>query len=322
MTDQPARRLLLVHAHPDDESINNGATMAKYAAEGALVTLVTCTLGEEGEIITPGLAHLAADREDGLGAHRIGELAAAMGELGVSDHRFLGGPGRFRDSGMMGLPQNDREGAFWHTEVDEAAGHLVEVIREVRPQVLVTYDPNGGYGHPDHIQAHRVAMRAAALAADGAYGPGLGAPHSIGKIYWNRVPRSVAVEGFARLRDTGTDFPGIAEVDDIPGVVDDSEITAVIDGAPYRERKAAAMRAHATQIAVDGPFFALSNDLGQPIFAAEYYQLVHGVSGASAGEREGDLFAGVTGDGGDAGDGGDTGVAGDGAAGHGSGAGA
>lgn len=105
-------------------------------------------------------------------------------------------------------------------------------------------------------------------------------------------------------------------------MVDDSEITAVIDGAPYRERKAAAMRAHATQIAVDGPFFALSNDLGQPIFAAEYYQLVHGVSGASAGEREGDLFAGVTGDGGDAGDGGDTGVAGDGAAGHGSGAGA
>ncbi|WP_066947387.1 N-acetyl-1-D-myo-inositol-2-amino-2-deoxy-alpha-D-glucopyranoside deacetylase [Streptomyces lushanensis] len=295
MTDQPARRLLLVHAHPDDESINNGATMAKYAAEGALVTLVTCTLGEEGEIIVPGLAHLAADREDGLGAHRIGELAAAMRELGVRDHRFLGGPGRFRDSGMTGLPQNDREDAFWHTGVDEAAEHLVEVVREVRPQVLVTYDPNGGYGHPDHVQAHRVAMRAATLAADGAYGPGLGAPHAIDKIYWNRVPRSVAVAGFARLRATGTDFPGIAEVDDIPGVVDDTEITAMIDGAPYRERKAAAMRAHATQIAVDGPFFALSNDLGQPIFAAEYYQLVHGRSGAPAGERENDLFAGVAG---------------------------
>ncbi|MFE1958463.1 N-acetyl-1-D-myo-inositol-2-amino-2-deoxy-alpha-D-glucopyranoside deacetylase [Streptomyces sp. NPDC059479] len=312
MTDQPARRLLLVHAHPDDESINNGATMAKYAAEGALVTLVTCTLGEEGEIIVPGLAHLAADREDGLGTHRIGELAAAMRELGVSDHRFLGGPGRFRDSGMMGLPQNDRENAFWHTEVDEAAEHLVEVIREVRPQVLVTYDPNGGYGHPDHIQAHRVAMRAAVLAADSAYGPGLGTPHAIDKIYWNRVPRSVAEAGFARLRATGTDFFGIAEVDDIPGVVDDSEITAAIDGAPYRELKAAAMRAHATQIAVDGPFFALSNDLGQPIFAAEYYQLVHGKSGASAGERENDLFAGVAGDG----DGGVAGAAGDGGAGR------
>ncbi|MFF3749728.1 N-acetyl-1-D-myo-inositol-2-amino-2-deoxy-alpha-D-glucopyranoside deacetylase [Streptomyces sp. NPDC002018] len=293
MTDQPARRLLLVHAHPDDESINNGATMAKYAAEGARVTLVTCTLGEEGEIIPADLAHLAADREDGLGTHRIGELAAAMRELGVTDHRFLGGPGRFRDSGMMGLPQNDRENAFWHTEVDEAAAHLVEVIREVRPQVLVTYDPKGGYGHPDHIQAHRVAMRAAELAARRAYRPGSGAPHAIDKIYWNRVPRSVATEGFERLRAAGAGFPGVAEIDDIPGVVDDSEITAAIDGAPYRERKAAAMRAHATQIAVDGPFFALSNDLGQPIFAAEYYQLAHGVSGAPAGERESDLFAGV-----------------------------
>ncbi|MFD8917176.1 N-acetyl-1-D-myo-inositol-2-amino-2-deoxy-alpha-D-glucopyranoside deacetylase [Streptomyces sp. NPDC059569] len=293
MTDLPARRLLLVHAHPDDESINNGATMAAYAAGGALVTLVTCTLGEEGEVIPPQLAHLAADREDRLGAHRVGELAAAMRELGVTDHRFLGGPGRFRDSGMMGLEQNEREGAFWHTPVDDAAAYLVEVIREVRPQVLVTYDPNGGYGHPDHIQAHRVAMRGAALAAEPGFRPGLGAPHAIDKIYWNRVPRSVAEEGFARLRAAGADFPGVAAIEDIPGVIDDAEITAAIDGAPYRERKAAAMRAHATQIAVDGPFFALSNDLGQPIFAAEYYQLAHGTSGAPAGERENDLFAGV-----------------------------
>ncbi|MFJ2175356.1 N-acetyl-1-D-myo-inositol-2-amino-2-deoxy-alpha-D-glucopyranoside deacetylase [Streptomyces sp. NPDC087851] len=295
MTDLPARRLLLVHAHPDDESINNGATMARYAADGALVTLVTCTLGEEGEVIVPGLAHLAADQEDRLGAHRIGELAEAMRELGVTDHRFLGGPGRFRDSGMMGLEQNDREGAFWHADVDEAAPYLVEVVREVRPQVLVTYDPNGGYGHPDHIQAHRVAMRAAELAADPAYRPELGAAHAIDKIYWNRVPRSVAEEGFARLRAAGTDFPGVADIDDIPGVVADAEITAALDGAPYGRQKAAAMRAHATQIAVDGPFFALSNDLGQPIFAAEYYQLVHGTSGAPTGERESDLFAGTAG---------------------------
>ncbi|MFB6983934.1 N-acetyl-1-D-myo-inositol-2-amino-2-deoxy-alpha-D-glucopyranoside deacetylase [Streptomyces scopuliridis] len=295
MTDLPARRLLLVHAHPDDESINNGATMAKYAAEGALVTLVTCTLGEEGEVIPPELAHLAADREDRLGAHRVGELAAAMRELDVTDHRFLGGPGRFRDSGMMGLEQNDREGAFWRTPVDDAAAYLVEVIREVRPQVLVTYDPYGGYGHPDHIKAHRVAMRGATLAAEPGFRPGLGAPHAIDKIYWNRVPRSVAEEGFTRLRAAGADFPGVAAIEDIPGVIDDAEITAAIDGAAYRELKAAAMRAHVTQIAVDGPFFALSNDLGQPIFAAEYYQLVQGTSGAPAGERENDLFAGVAG---------------------------
>ncbi|WP_327115041.1 N-acetyl-1-D-myo-inositol-2-amino-2-deoxy-alpha-D-glucopyranoside deacetylase [Streptomyces sp. NBC_01341] len=294
MKDLPRRRLLLVHAHPDDESINNGATMARYAAEGAHVALVTCTLGEEGEVIPPDLAHLAADRDGGLGAHRTGELAAAMRELGVTDHRYLGGPGRYRDSGMMGTEQNHRPGAFWAADPDEAAGSLVGVIRSLRPQVLVTYDPDGGYGHPDHIQAHRVAMRAAELAADPAHDAGSGAPHTIAKIYWNRVPRPVAEELFARLRETRPDaFPGIAAIDDVPGVVDDAEITTEIDGSAYAEAKTAAMRAHATQIAVDGPFFALSNDLGQPVFTTEYYQLVRGVHGGQDGGREHDLFAGV-----------------------------
>ncbi len=294
MTDLPGRRLLLVHAHPDDESINNGATMAKYAAEGALVTLVTCTLGEEGEVIPADLAHLAADRDDTLGAHRMGELAAAMAELGVTDHRFLGGPGRYRDSGMMGAPQNDRPECFWRADVDEAAAALVEVIREVRPQVLVTYDPNGGYGHPDHIQAHRVAMRAADLAAEPAFRRDLGDAHEIAKIYWNCVPRSVVEAGFARLREAGREgdlFPGIATPDDVPGVLPDEEVTAAVDTSAHAERKAAAMRAHATQIAVDGPFFALSNDLGQPLFPTEYYRLVRGTAGADRPET--DLFAGV-----------------------------
>lgn len=294
MTDLPTRRLLLVHAHPDDESINNGATMAKYAAEGAQVTLVTCTRGEEGEVIPPTLAHLAPDREDRLGPYRVGELAAAMKELGVTDHRFLGGPGTYRDSGMMGLAQNERPGAFWSADVDEAAAHLVAVVRETRPQVLVTYDPDGGYGHPDHIQAHRVAMRAADLAADQAYAPELGPPHTIAKIYWNRVPRRVAEEGFAALR-TATDvtFPGIGTIEDIPGVVEDRTITTRIDGTPWADRKKAAMKAHATQITVQGAFFALSNNLGQPVFHDEFYELVRGEPGAPEGQRETDLFAGV-----------------------------
>ncbi|MEU5048307.1 N-acetyl-1-D-myo-inositol-2-amino-2-deoxy-alpha-D-glucopyranoside deacetylase [Streptomyces sp. NPDC021096] len=298
MTDRsllPGRRLLLVHAHPDDESINNGATMAKYAAEGAHVTLVTCTLGEEGEVIPPDLAHLAADRDNTLGAHRLGELAAAMRELGVTDHRFLGGPGRYRDSGMMGAPQNERPECFWRADVDEAAAYLVEVIREVRPQVLVTYDPDGGYGHPDHIQAHRVAMRAVELAAESAFRRDLGDAHEVAKVYWNCVPRSVLEEGFARLREAGRQgevFPGVASPDDVPGVVPDEEVTAAVDASAHAPEKAAAMRAHATQIAVDGPFFALSNDLGQPLFPTEYYKLVRGRPGA---DREDDLFAGVTG---------------------------
>src|SRR4051795_220087 len=147
----PDRRLLLVHAHPDDEAINNGATMARYVAEDVQVTLLTCTLGEEGEVLVPELAQLAADQADQLGGYRIGELAAAMAALGVTDHRFLGGPGRYRDSGMMGVESNKRPDCFWQADLDEAAAHLVAVARETRPDVLVTYDENGGYGHPDHI---------------------------------------------------------------------------------------------------------------------------------------------------------------------------
>jgi N-acetyl-1-D-myo-inositol-2-amino-2-deoxy-alpha-D-glucopyranoside deacetylase len=196
---------------------------------------------------------------------------------------------------MMGAPQNDRPDCFWQADLDLAAGYLVEVIREVRPQVLVTYDPDGGYGHPDHIMAHRVAMRAAELSAEPAYRRDLGGPHSIAKVYWNCVPRRVVEEGFARLHAAGRQIPfeGIATADDVPGVVDDDLVTAAIDvEARYAEHKAAAMKAHVTQIAVDGPFFALSNDLGQPLFGAEFYRLVKGVP-APAGSLEDDLFAGT-----------------------------
>src|SRR3954470_4826243 len=135
----PDRRVLLVHAHPDDETINNGATMARYVAEGAGVTLLTCTLGEEGEILVPALAQLAGDQDDQLGGYRIAELRGAMAALGVTDFRFLGGAGRYRDSGMMGTKANEHPRAFWNADLDEAASHAVAVVREVRPQVLVTY---------------------------------------------------------------------------------------------------------------------------------------------------------------------------------------
>ncbi|EGX58870.1 1D-myo-inosityl-2-acetamido-2-deoxy-alpha-D-glucopyranoside deacetylase [Streptomyces zinciresistens K42] len=276
-----ARRLLLVHAHPDDESINNGATMAKYAAEGAQVTLVTCTLGERGEVIPPELRHLSGA---GLGEHRLGELAAAMRELGVADVRLLGGTGRYADSGMMGLADNDDPASLWQADVDDAARALTDVILEVRPQVLVTYDPHGGYGHPDHIQAHRIAMRAVDLAARAGW--------RIRKVYWNRVPRTVAEEAFARLR---VDLPALpftesAAVEDVPGVVDDERITTVIDGTAHAAAKAAAMRAHATQIEVADRYFALSNDLAQPLFTTEYYELVDATPAA---RPESDLFAGL-----------------------------
>ncbi len=291
--DSP-RRLLLVHAHPDDETIGNGATMARHAATGAHVTLVTCTLGEEGEVLVPELAHLAADRDDTLGQHRVGELATAMEALGVTDHRFLGGAGRWRDSGMMGLVSNDRADCFWQADLDEAATELVRVVREIRPQVLVTYDPDGGYGHPDHIQAHRVAMRAAELAADPAHGDG--DPWQVAKVYWNAIPESVLRTVLRGLRASGdqTSFGGIDPDGPLPSfAVADDLVTTSVDGAEYLGAKLAAMRAYPTQMALDGPFFAMSDDAGSAMWGVEHYRLVAGERGAGPGQLESDLFDGL-----------------------------
>jgi N-acetyl-1-D-myo-inositol-2-amino-2-deoxy-alpha-D-glucopyranoside deacetylase len=284
MTD---RRLLLVHAHPDDESIGTGATMAKYVAEGAQVTLVTCTLGELGEILVPGLEHLAWDQQGGLGEHRITELAAAMRELGVTDHRFLGGPGRWQDSGMMGTPPNDRPEAFWQADVDEAAAVLADVIREVKPQVVVTYDDFGFYGHPDHIQAHRVTLRAVELAAP---------EWKVSKVYATAMPKSVLQVGIDAMKDTPrSPFEGVSSADELPFGSPDEQITTEVDARDYLDHKLAALRAHRTQISVDGHFFALSNNLGQRAWGREHYVLLQGERGPGVGPHawESDLFAGL-----------------------------
>jgi N-acetyl-1-D-myo-inositol-2-amino-2-deoxy-alpha-D-glucopyranoside deacetylase len=294
-----SRRMLLVHAHPDDETINNGATMARYVAEGAQVTLLTCTLGEEGEILVPELEQLAADQADQLGGYRIWELRGAMDALGVTDVRFLGGPGRYRDSGMMGVPANEHPRALWNADLDEAVAHAVAVVREVRPQVVVTYDENGGYGHPDHIQAHRVAMGAVAAAADPAYRPDLGEAWTVSKVYWCCMPRSVLQQGIEAMAAAGDDtfFEGVTSADDLPFGVPDEVVTAAVDASAFAAQKDAAMRAHPTQILVDGPFFALSNNLGLEVLGVEYYRLVQGERGpAGPGDHgwEDDLFAGLT----------------------------
>ena len=278
-------RILLVHAHPDDETINNGATMAMYAALGAQVTLITCTRGEEGEVLIPELAHLAASATDSLGQHRITELALAMKELGVTDHRFLGeGVKLYRDSGMMGTEPNNRPDVFWQADLDEAADLLVQVIDEVKPHVLITYDEFGGYGHPDHIQAHRVAMRAAEKSE-----------WDIPKIYWNVMPVSVIQEGIDAMKGIDSDFWGAEKAEDLPFAKDDSFVHALIDGNAYVDKKMNAMKAHSTQIAVDGPFFALSNNVGLQVWGNEYYTLVKGEKSAPLNEKgyESDLFAGI-----------------------------
>jgi len=279
-------RLLLVHAHPDDETINNGATMALYSALGAQVTLVTCTRGEEGEVLVPGLSHLASGISDQLGKHRETELANAMSSLGISDYRFLGAPDKsFRDSGMMGTDPNNRPDVFWQADLDSAAQILVKIIHEVKPHVVITYDEIGGYGHPDHIQAHRVAMRAVELADQ----------WNVQKIYWNTMPKSVIAEGIAKMKELGSDFFGAESADDLPFAKDDSFVTTLIDGSKYVDNKMNAMKAHETQISLDGPFFALSYNLGMQIWGDEYYTLVKGQKSApfDVNGRESDLFAGV-----------------------------
>jgi N-acetyl-1-D-myo-inositol-2-amino-2-deoxy-alpha-D-glucopyranoside deacetylase len=279
---------MFVHAHPDDETISTGATMAHYAAAGAHVTLVTCTLGEEGEIFVPELAGLAADQADQLGGYRISELNAACAAMGVTDHRFLGGAGRYRDSGMMGTPANDHPRAFWRADLDTAAGLLVEIMREVRPQVLVTYDPNGFYGHPDHIQAHRVAMRAAELAAPLGFAPA--------KIYWTTVPRRVLEAGIQAFAESAENpFTGVERADELPFGVPDELIAARIDASDQAGAKEQALRAHATQIPPNSWLYTIAGNFGADFMGVEYYTLAAGERGPGEGPYgwESDLFAGL-----------------------------
>lgn len=289
-------RLMLVHAHPDDEVIGSGATMAKYVADGAHVTLVTCTLGDEGEILLPHLAHLAADKDDKLAEHRMSELRDAMEALGVTDWRILGGPGAYRDSGMMGTEPNNRLDTFWQADLLDAATHLVKIIREVKPQVLVTYDDFGGYGHPDHIKAHRVATYAMALAQAPSFRAELGDAWTVQKVYWTAFPKSIMMQGVEMLRAAGEESEFTAmDPEDMDFVCPDEWVTTVINAPEHADKKVAAMRAHATQINTEEGFFALSNNLGSQVMATEYFRLAQGATAGPFDElgRETDLFAGV-----------------------------
>lgn len=306
----PDRRLLLVHAHPDDEVIGTGATMAKYVAEGAQVSLVTCTLGEEGEVLIPDIAHLAADKDDQLGPHRHGELKNAMAELGVTDFQQLGGVGRYRDSGMAWDEKQRavardilREGIFWTADLLEAANELVTIIRAKRPQVLITYDEYGGYGHPDHIQAHRVAMYAYILAGVASHRPDLGEAWTIQRVLWSAMSESHLREGIRRLRAAGDteSWGGLDPEGELPPMASpDSALAVCVDGGPYGRQKIEAMRSHATQVETEGWFFQVGKVLGDEAWGKEFFRHA---AGAPFPESEGssresrtlpdDLFAGL-----------------------------
>jgi N-acetyl-1-D-myo-inositol-2-amino-2-deoxy-alpha-D-glucopyranoside deacetylase len=268
------RRLLLVHAHPDDETLWTGGTIARYADAGVHVTVVTCTLGEEGEVIPDGLRGLAAESADQLGGYRVGELRTACTALGVTDQRFLGGVGRWRDSGMVDTAANAHPRAFVNGAFDEQVDALAEIVADVRPQVMVGYDPDGGYGHPDHIRAHLVTMAVAERTPD------------LHGVYWTVASRSAVSGGLAALaehaRSGDLPFP-LPQVDELPGVPDET-VTTVVDVVDQLPAKVAAMRAHATQVTVwegsggsDGVrAFALSNRTARPLVPFEEFTLVGG----------------------------------------------
>jgi N-acetyl-1-D-myo-inositol-2-amino-2-deoxy-alpha-D-glucopyranoside deacetylase len=291
MLSQVRPRLLFVHAHPDDETLTTGASIAHYVARGAEVQVVTCTLGEEGEVIGERYRQLAVDAADQLGGYRIYELTTALSALGIPEPLFLGGAGRWRDSGMAGTPSRHRH-RFVDADMRDAVGELVAIIRRLRPHVVVTYDENGGYGHPDHIHAHEVTKAAVAAAAGTEYP---GEPWTVPKMYWTVISRSAMGEGLDALDDVPEGWVRVS-IDDVPFGFPDDAIDAVMDVSDQLPAKVAALRAHATQVTVapDGRSCALSNNIALPIGGVEHYILAAGTPGDRDDRgRETDLLAGL-----------------------------
>jgi N-acetyl-1-D-myo-inositol-2-amino-2-deoxy-alpha-D-glucopyranoside deacetylase len=270
----------MVHAHPDDETILTGGTLARYAAEGVRTIVVTCTRGDLGFPL-PGAASTAQTRAS--------ELAAALNHLGVSRHVQLG----YLDSGMAGQPENDRAGSFFRADLTQVAERLAEVIRSERPQVLVTYDATGGYGHPDHIQVHHVSVAAARLAP-------------VEKLYFVRIPISWSRGFVSSLRQAGIAAPGSAPAGADAGAdvqeigVPDEVVTTCIDVRRYIDRKRAALACHVSQLGVDHFLRQMPLELAQRLWAYEFYSLETsplppGGEGQGDGRcYEDDLFAGLT----------------------------
>lgn len=302
MTTTPLR-ILAIHAHPDDETLYTGGMLALYAHSGADVSVLTCTLGEEGEVIGEKYAQLvAADGgADQLGGYRISELTQALTELGAGEPQFLGGPGHYRDSGMLGAPANDHPRAFIGADDELVAEQMACWIRRIRPDVVVVYDAGGTYGHPDHIKAHKCGVRAVELAADHP-DPNVEVVRESGvalssctaetsdtidlapvwdtpRLYWMMQGKTRLQEGLdeiaAAIPQTWT-LPSASELFS----TEDSATTVVVemDDAAY-SAKVAALRAHATQVTVHEPAagplsFAMSNNIAQPLLSTEEFRLV------------------------------------------------
>ncbi len=274
MTDHPLT-LMAVHAHPDDEATGTGGVLARAAAEGIRTVLVTCTDGRCGDGpagLKPG--DPGHDPEAVIQLRRR-ELAQSCAALNISDLELLD----YADSGMMGWPTNHAPGSFWSTPVDEAAGRLAKLLRHYRPDVVVTYDQNGFYGHPDHIQAHRVTM--AALAATDLPA----------KVYWTTAPRSKMAEFGALMRELGADWDEAAEGEQLPEIgLPDEQITTWVDTTEFGGQKFDALAAHASQ-GENIFFLRMGKERFTELMGVETFVRIQDPTGSPVPET--DLFAGL-----------------------------
>jgi len=261
--------LVSFHAHPDDESIQTGGVLAKAADEGHRVVLVVATKGEHGEINAGVLTE-----GETLAERRVAETLRAAEILGIDRVEFLG----YVDSGMAGTPENDAPGSFWSADVDEAAERLAAILRAESAEVLTVYDGHGGYDHPDHVQVHRVGVRAAELAATP-------------RVYEATINRD-EVQRFARERGADAAAQGIEppeefeDPDQIDIGVPASEITTTVDVSKYADRKREALAAHASQVDETHFFLALPIEIFREIFGREWFVR----RGAPSGAHEASLF--------------------------------
>lgn len=264
--------LMAVHAHPDDEVIGTGGIFARYAQEGIRTVLVTCTNGEQGD--GPGGVKPGEPGHDdaAVAERRLAELRDSVAHLGIAHVEMLG----YRDSGMVGWDTNDHPDAFHNVPVERAAARLGELMERYRPQVVVTYDENGGYGHPDHIQAHRIAL--AAVETTGI----------ADKFYYTAVPRARVRELFDNMRATGVDLGELPEDFGTP----DEQITSIVDVAPYVESKIKALRAHESQ-GENIFLLQMPEDAQHQAFSQECF--VRHLCRVPAPDHEDDLFAGLRG---------------------------
>jgi N-acetyl-1-D-myo-inositol-2-amino-2-deoxy-alpha-D-glucopyranoside deacetylase len=268
------RCVLLVHAHPDDECLSTGGTIARYANEGARVVLVTCTNGEVGEVADVPELGTREEIAARLGSIRVEELKEACRRLGPVDLRLLG----YHDSGMDGTPENEAPEAFVNQDADEIAGRVAAIIDEAKPHVVITYNAYGFYGHPDHIRAHEVTLAARDKAA-----------HRAPKLYFNAVPKSLLRGGrelAAQLGQSPDDFFSVEDIERIG--TDDELITTRIDVTAYVDRKFRALEAHRTQRGTTEQYLRIPEDIRPLAMGIEHYVLADGGR-----TNETDLFEGL-----------------------------